>query len=176
MNVAIALSIKRIDRDLKFVPKLIILLITAPFFLVSGCGFQSLQHEPDTIYSAVNIQASQVNYTGLVIDARGKGVIPSMRQQILVRVDSAYQIVYGSGVYNVEAVRWYGPCGYKKTLNEAYLDKERIGTEPLTIRPVQAVGPKNIAVVVSREDADLIISAFKATGFEKECKVIFVID
>lgn len=176
MSMAIALSVRRIDRYLNFVPKLILLFFAAPFLFVSGCGLPSLQQQPDTIYNPGHIQASQVKYTGLVIDARGKGLKASLTPQILVRVDSAYQIVYGRGVYNDEAASKNGVCAYKKTLNEAYRSTERIGAEPLTIRPAQTVGSRNQDVVVSREDADLIISAFKATGFEKECKVIFVLD
>ncbi len=176
MSMAIALSVRRIGRYLNFIPNLILLFFAAPFMIVSGCGLPSLQQHPDTIYNPGHIQASQVKYTGLVIDTRGKGVAASIMSRILLRIDSGYQVVYGRGVFDDEAARKYGVCAYKKTLNEAYRSTERIGAEPLTIRPVQAVGSKNQDVIVSREDADLIISAFKDTGFEKECRVIFVID
>jgi hypothetical protein len=176
MNRAILFSDGRTKRNSKLPHRVLYMIFAMALLFVIGCGNRVLHPQLDTIYNPANIQPSQVKYTGLVIDARGKGVRASLTPRILVRLDSTYQVIYGRGVCDDEVVKTHGYCAYKKTLREAYLHGERIGAEPLTIRPIQTVEPENKDVVVSREDADLIIGAFKANSFEKECKVIFVID
>lgn len=117
-------------------------------------------------------------YTGLIVNAKGLGVIPSLMPTISVKGDISNQ-VYGAMRISREYAIKNGIAGYEKDLEEARKN-ERISrsgvSNPIVVNAVGVSGVNNTNVEVSQEDGNLIVAADKVTGFLKECRVIFVVD
>lgn len=107
-----------------------------------------------------------VNYTGLIIDCRGKNLSEA--------ITPAIKSNDGTEVYG------YKNLGYQTTVNRgmiAYttsLDKgvERAGSSPLKITAVSVSG--GCDVIVSAEDADKILAANQSAHFLNNCAVVLV--
>ena len=110
--------------------------------------------------------------TGIIIDARGLGVKPSMSPRILADDGS---VLYGPGKYPRDFAVTQGVVGYHKDI-EAARDDARVAGNPLTIKGVRTSGTLTTDVVISMSDAQL------AAGFDGfaeaigNCRVMFILD
>ena len=111
-------------------------------------------------------------YTGLVINAKGLGVLPAMAPKIL---DESGREIYGSRFVKREWAVKYGMVGYAKDLNQAR-NNERAGANPLVVNALRASGPNKADVVVSDADARRIHQAAQYQNFLEKCRVMFIVD
>jgi hypothetical protein len=119
-----------------------------------------------------NITSSS-NFTGLIVDATGLDVMPSMAPKI---VDEAGREVYGSAYVSREwAVKW-GMAGYAKSTAQARNLKDRIGESPGIIKAQAVKGSNKTDIQISNADAQSISSAAKSMNFLADCRVIIVVD
>ena len=112
-------------------------------------------------------------YTGLVVDARGLGVLPALAPRIL---ESDSRELYGSANVDRAWAAKYGTAGYAKTLEGARGLKDRIGDNPAVVKAVKAAGPSKTDVVISAEDALSVKSAAQNLKFLSEARVVFIVD
>jgi hypothetical protein len=112
-------------------------------------------------------------YSGLVIDARGLGVLPALAPRVL---ESDGKELYGSANVDRAWAAKYGTAGYAKTLDGARALKDRIGDNPAVFKAVKASGPSKSDLVVSPEDALSIKSAAQNLKFLSEARVVFIVD
>jgi len=111
-------------------------------------------------------------YTGLVINAKGLGLVPAMAPKIL---DGSGREIYGSRFVKREWAVQYGMVGYAKDLSQARKN-ERAGKNPLVITALRASGPNKADVVVSDADAQRIHQAAQYQNFLEKCRVMFIVD
>ena len=112
-------------------------------------------------------------YSGLVIDARGLGLLPALAPRIL---ESDGRELYGSANVDRAWAAKYGTAGYAKTLDGARALKDRVGDNPAVFKAVKATGPSKTDLVVSAEDALAIKSAAQNLKFLSEARVVFIVD
>lgn len=114
------------------------------------------------------------DYTGLIVDARGLNVRPSMLPRIL-RADGS--VLYGKANVDPEVVIEKGMAAYVKNLESA-LQNSRAGKKPLIVRAIgvyrQAVSSSD--VVLSKKDADKLVVEDQRSGFLQKLNVVLVID
>jgi hypothetical protein len=112
-------------------------------------------------------------YSGLVINAQGLRLVRCMSPKIL-RPDGSE--VWGTVKADYDFVSDYGIVGYALSLGEA-ISNRRAGDRPLVLR---AMGRGDSAskgdLVVSREDAELILAEDRRSGFLRDFRVIIVVD
>ena len=110
--------------------------------------------------------------TGLIIDARGLGVKPSMSPRILADDGS---VLYGPGKYTRDFAITQGVVGYHKDI-EAAKNDTRVAGNPLTIKGVRTSGTLATDVIISMSDAQ---QAAGYDGFARaidNCLVMFILD
>lgn len=113
-----------------------------------------------------------LNYTGLIIDAKGLGAKPAMYPRIL---DESGNSVYDVASANPNATIEEGLTGYRKSIDAAK-QVARIGNNPLIIKAQKINGKYNADIVVSDSDAQKIFQANSKGGILGEAKVVVVID
>jgi hypothetical protein len=111
-------------------------------------------------------------YTGLIIDAKGLGVMPGMAPKV---VDEAGSEVYGSKYVSREYAVQQGMVGYDKDLNSAR-NNQRVTNNPLVIKAVRATGTNKTDVVVASADAQRIHAAAQHQNFLDHCRVMVLLD
>jgi len=119
------------------------------------------------------VQPSEQKYTGLIIDANGKGVKPVMVPRIVV--DDGAKEIYGPAIANIEQARIMGFAGYASSLEKAK-QNDRVGSNPLIIKAEKSHGIHGGDLVVSEVDAAKILSADMKEKFLKECRLVIVVD
>ena len=110
--------------------------------------------------------------TGLIIDARGLGLKPSMSPRI---VDQNGGILYGPGKYTREFAINQGVVGYHKDPLAAQSDT-RVAGNPLTVKGVGTGGNLATDVIISSSAAQ---KAAMLEGFAEalsNCRVMFILD
>lgn len=112
-------------------------------------------------------------YTGLVIDARGLGILPALAPRVL---ESDGKELYGSANVSREWAVKYGMAGYAKSVDGARVMKDRIGDNPAVVKAVKADGAAKTDAVLSPEDVLSIKSATQNLKFLSEARVVFVVD
>lgn len=113
-------------------------------------------------------------YTGLIVDARGLNLQPSMAPKILA---SSGAQIYGVGVAEQHFVTNIGLVGYHKDPDHA-ASSDRLGGEeayPLIVQAEKVSGLYSADVVVSNEDAANIRFADSSADFLKECRVALIL-
>lgn len=118
-----------------------------------------------------NFSAGSAN-TGLVINAKGLGLVPAMAPKI---INESGREIYGSRFVNREWAVKYGMAGYARDLGQAR-NNERAGKNPLVINALRASGPNKADVVVSDADAQRIHQAAQYQNFLEKCRVMFIVD
>ena len=115
------------------------------------------------------------NYSGLIIDAQGVGLVPAMSPVIY---DTNGRAIYGIKNINADFAVQYGMAAYARGTAEASMNTQRIGHNPLVIKAVSVKGGANstqpVNVVVTPEDGDKILAANEKTHFLEDAKVILV--
>ena len=109
--------------------------------------------------------ATNVNYTGVIIDCRGLNIDKAMSPTI---VDETNEPIYGYKNLDYDYVVANGMVGYSKTL----VDCPRAGSNPLTIK---AIGVKrNCSPMISNADAAKLLAENEVTHFLENTNVVFV--
>ncbi|MBI4635426.1 MAG: hypothetical protein HY727_03660 [Candidatus Rokubacteria bacterium] len=113
-----------------------------------------------------------VLYSGLVIDARGLGVRPAMAPKV---VSEGGQEIYGFSVVDRNWVVQQGMVGYSKDPGAARAH-ERVADRPLIVKAVAAAGASKTDVVISNDDAKLLLGSGPHLAFLEKARVMFVVD
>lgn len=127
--------------------------------------------EPTEVKGAAPLRSTV--YTGLVVDARGLGVMPALAPRVL---DSEGKEIYGAAVVSRDWAIKNGMVGYAKTVDGARGLKDRIGDNPAVIKGVRAEGASKTDLVLSADDAASLRSATQNLKFLNEARVVFVVD
>ena len=115
-----------------------------------------------------------VPYTGVLIDARGLDLQPSMSPRIL---SEEGRIIYGAATVDRSYATQYGIIGYDKDIDRA-LKSDRLGGEtanPFVVKAVRTSGLYSNDAVLSEFDATRVLMADSDGDFLHECRVIFVL-
>jgi hypothetical protein len=132
---------------------------------------KEVQAHPSALPTSSIVSSS--NFTGLIIDATGLGVMPSMAPKVL---DESGKEIYGSAYVSREwAVKW-GMAGYAKSTAQASSLKDRIGESPGIIKAQAVKGSNKTDIQSTNADAQSISSAAKSMNFLADCRVIIVVD
>jgi hypothetical protein len=111
-------------------------------------------------------------YTGLIIDAKGLGVMPAMAPKV---VDENGNEVYGSKYVSRDFAVKQGMVGYDKDVNAAR-NNQRVTNNPLIIKAVKSSGNNKTDIVVANADAQRIHSAAQTQNFLDKCRVMLILD
>jgi hypothetical protein len=112
-------------------------------------------------------------YTGLVVDARGLGILPALAPRVL-EFNGAE--LYGAATVSREWAVKHGMAGYAKSVADARAMKDRVGDNPALVKAVSASGSAKTDAILSTEDAQAIKSATQNLKFLSEARVVFVVD
>ena len=112
-------------------------------------------------------------FTGLIIDAGGKGVKPVMVPRILT--SDGTREVYGPRAVNKNIAIINGFAGYARSVDMAKKN-DRVGSNPLIVKAQRAEGTRSGDIVVSEDNAKKILTADIDGRFLKDCKVLIVVN
>lgn len=113
-------------------------------------------------------------YTGLIVDARGLDLRPSMAPRVF---DAEGRLIYGAGTVDRQYATAVGVVGYDRDIDRA-AQSERLGgpeAHPLVVVAQEVVGPHNADVVIDTDAGVRARMADAETGFLSECRVTFII-
>jgi hypothetical protein len=114
-----------------------------------------------------------MGYTGVVIDARGVGLQPSMSPRLR---DAYGGALWGDLEIAPEVVIEYGLAGWART--EAELQhpnlRARIGENPLWIRAIRVQGVGRNEVILDSADAERLLRENAVGGFLERLAVVFL--
>ena len=114
------------------------------------------------------------SYTGLIVDARGLDLKPSMAPRLL---SAGGNDLYGAGTVDLSYARRWGVVGYDRDLERA-IHSDRVGgagAHPLVIKAEKSTGQYSADAVISNEDAVRIQMADLHSPFLSQCRVIFLL-
>jgi hypothetical protein len=111
-------------------------------------------------------------YSGLVVNAKALGVVPSMAPRI---VDEAGKEVYGAEVVSEKGRAQGGIAGYVKDVDQAK-SNERAGQKPLIVKALRLADKTKTDIVISNADADKLRDPNSNLSFLAEGRVIIVVD
>jgi hypothetical protein len=112
-------------------------------------------------------------FTGLILDAGGKGVKPVMVPRVLT--SDGQKEVYGPAVADTEQAMRLGFAGYARSQERAR-QTERVGSNPLLVKAQRADGVRGGDIVISEEDASKLYAADMKGKFLKDCRVVIVVN
>ena len=112
-------------------------------------------------------------FSGLIIDAKGLGIKPTLMPRI---TDEKDMEIYGSAYVSREFAVKFGMCGYVKNLADAQKNTDRIGATPFVVKGIKATGANKTDIVLSTADAATVQSTAQNAKFLSECRVIVLID
>ena len=113
-------------------------------------------------------------FTGLIVDARGTSLKPSLSPKI---IDETGRVIYSATHVDRQFALRTGVVGYERELTPAAVNP-RIGGEhahPKVVAALRADGLHNSDAVVSRDTGTRIKMADSEGDFLNECRVIFVV-
>ncbi|MFH1675347.1 MAG: hypothetical protein ABIF87_18245 [Pseudomonadota bacterium] len=131
--------------------------------------------EPAEVVVEKPVAPVSEKYTGLIIDARGKGAKPAMSPKVLV--EDSDQVVYGIGQVDRNFAIQSGLTGYAGTVDKAK-NNDRVGNNPLIVKVKRVQGKNKVDFVISKEDAVKIYQSDIRQGkdsFLKQCRVVIVV-
>ncbi|MGL1935819.1 MAG: hypothetical protein OCD01_12395 [Fibrobacterales bacterium] len=129
--------------------------------------------EPTEIVASDVKPLPNEQFTGLIIDARGLGVIPSLGPKLF---DESGTEIYGSAhVSRAFAVKW-GMAGYAKTPEQAKEMVDRLGKNPGIIKAKKGTGASRCDLVLKNKDAESIVAAAESMKFLADCRVVILVD
>lgn len=111
-------------------------------------------------------------YSGLVINAKNLGVVPSMAPRV---VDESGKEVYGASVVSDKGLQQGGIAGYVKDVEKAK-SNERIGKSPMVVKALRLADKTKTDVVISNADADKLRDPNSNLSFLAEGRVVIVVD
>lgn len=108
--------------------------------------------------------------TGLVVNARGLGLTPSMAPNI---VDESGKVVYGTEVVSDKGLKQGGIVGYAKLDDQA---KDRVGDKPMVVKALRLADKSKTDVVIANGDADKLRDPNSNLSFLADGKVVLLVD
>ena len=111
-------------------------------------------------------------YTGLVVDARGTGVVPALAPKIYSETGRE---VYGSAAIDREFALKFGIVGYAKDLEKVKSD-DRVKGNILFLKARGLFGGQNSDLKIAEEDAELISQLDRSQSFLREARVMILVD
>jgi len=132
--------------------------------LISGLKDELLTTTPEPT-------GNDTNVTGLIIDARGLGVLTAMSPKIY---DEDGKEVYGTVQCTPDFAIEVGIVGYPRSMEQA-LKSERLGKSPLVVKGLRRGTKFATDVVISNADAARIRAADAKCGFFSRCAVSILI-
>lgn len=126
---------------------------------------------PGSIPTGSTVSTQQA-YTGLIIDARGTGVLPAMSPKVF---DPEGREVYGSAYVSREWAISQGVVGYVKSL-EAARNNDRVKGTPAVVKAIEAKGANQADLVISKADADTLRLIAQKQTFLNEGRVMIVLE
>ncbi len=139
---------------------------------MSGLADIFLPKAPDGSMPATVETPASGAYTGLIIDAKGLGVMPAMAPKVVNEKDEE---VYGSKFVDREWAVRQGMVGYEKDLAAARAN-QRVTNNPLVIKALKASGANKSDVMISNADAERLQQATQSQNFLDNCRVMFLLD
>ena len=130
--------------------------------------------EADSLADAPIAYETPKPYTGLLVDARGLDLQPSMAPRIL---NDAGLEIYGSGYVNRSYATRMGVVGYHKDMDQA-LTSDRLGgaeAHPLVVEAHDVSGYYYADAVISDEESVWVRMADAKQGFLAEGRVVFLV-
>jgi hypothetical protein len=122
--------------------------------------------------SQTGMSATGGAFTGLIIDAKGLGVMPAMAPKV---VDENGEEVYGSKYVSREFAVKQGMVGYDKDINAAR-NNPRVTNNPLILKGLKVSGTNSTDIVVSNADAQRIHAAAQSQNFLDKTRVMVILD
>ena len=122
-------------------------------------------------FETVQLQNRMVpinSVTGVIVDCRGLNLDRVMSPII---TDDSGRVIYGAQFIDVSFIINYGGVGYAGPDNPN--DVMRAGAQPIHVKAL-SLNDFNRNPVISREDADKILSANSESGFLRSCPVVFL--
>ena len=111
-------------------------------------------------------------FSGLIIDCKDLRLIPALH--IVVKSEKGDHL-YSNKMTPIDSVfSMSGMVAYARTVEDALMNKKRIGENPYVISANKIVGENPTDVVISIKDIKKILSNKKNLVMLKECRVIFV--
>lgn len=110
--------------------------------------------------------------TGLIIDARGLNIMPSMSPRILGQNGA---VLYGPGKYPREFAVAQGVVGYQKN-PEAAIGDPRVAGNPVTLKGVGKSGTMGADVIISDSDSQRVSGFDGFADAIGNCRVMFILD
>lgn len=113
-------------------------------------------------------------YTGLIVDARGLDLQPSMSPRIIAQDG---RTIYSASSSDPDYVAEFGLAGYERDLSHAQQSDRLGGAEanPFVVKATAVSGLYSGDIVLSNFDATLVLMADIDGGFLHECRVTFLI-
>jgi hypothetical protein len=111
-------------------------------------------------------------YSGLIIDARGTGVLPAMSPKV---IDPEGREIYGSAYVSRDFAVQQGIVGYAKSVDAAR-QNDRVKGNPLVIKGLESKGQNKADVVISAEDANALRDIAQNQNFMRQTRVMIVLD
>ena len=108
---------------------------------------------------------SQKPLTGVVIDARGLNLNPSLLPRVLSEDGTE---LYGKEFVGRENAIRIGVCGWMDSLD---VKSERVGDSPLILRAKDVSGQNLTDLVISNEDAEILRASPAHSTALKQCKL-----
>ncbi len=140
---------------------------------VAEVAFLPFKDEPKVSFPQPSVSVTQINvgsnYTGLIIDCRGKNINPVMSPVIK---NSNGQAIYGHKNLDYDKIIVSGMASYADDINDQ-ISRSRAGNNPLVIK-AENLSDINANPVVSVADADKILAANQHDRFLENCAVVFV--
>jgi hypothetical protein len=115
-------------------------------------------------------EAGNASFSGLVVNARGLGLTPSMAPRI---VDESGKEVYGTEVVSDKGLKQGGIVGYAKQDDQA---KDRTGDKPLVVKALRLADKSKTDVVIANGDADKLRDPNSNLSFLADGKVVILVD
>jgi hypothetical protein len=121
--------------------------------------------------ASVSVSAPAI-YTGLLVDARGLKLNPSMYPKIY---DESGKEVYGSAFASREFAVQQGMIRYGKGF-EAAMHLKRVADQPLVVKGLRTTQPGHTDLIISNADAAKIRRSSEHLSFLKRCRVLIVVE
>lgn len=110
------------------------------------------------------------SFTGLVVNARGLGLTPSMAPRV---VDESGKEVYGAEIVSEKGLQQGGIASYAKTDDQA---KERTGAKPMVMKALRLAEKSKTDIVIANGDADKLRDPNTNLSFLADGKVVILVD
>lgn len=150
----------------------ILLPAAAPEQTVEGASPTPATPGAPSVTATIAPEIPGQSVTGIIIDARGLGIRPSMSPQIL---SDDGMVLYGPGKYPRDFAVAQGVVGYHKDIDAAKQDS-RVAGNPLTIKGAGTSGTLGADVLISASDAQRAVSYPGFMDAIGNCRVMFILD